>query len=111
LGIGGGGKRPQDGSGVKNKPGRFIQGVVRVERSLQDESFRQRLLADPKATIEQELERKVLKETPDTLYMVLPPGETTGRSSNELSDLELDFVTGGQSTPHSQHLLDFVNCA
>ena len=70
-----------------------------IEKSLQDESFRERLLAHPKATIEQELGRKlpaklevrVLEETEDTTYLVLPPMGSPG----ELSDKELDAVAGG----------------
>lgn len=81
-----------------------------VRKSLQDESFRQRLLADPKATIEQELGRelpadlevRVLEEAPKTLYLVLPPSKASG----ELSDAELDAVAGGpsgrDSTPSTQ---------
>lgn len=74
-----------------------------IRRSLQDGSFRERLLTDPKGTIEQELGRKlpkdlkvkVLEETQDTIYLVLPPGGTPRRSSDELSDVELDSVAGG----------------
>jgi hypothetical protein len=73
-----------------------------IRRSLQDESFRQRLLADPKATIEQELGKQlpadlkvqVLEETQDTVYLVLPPSRAPG----ELSDLELDAVAGAGAT-------------
>lgn len=71
-----------------------------IRRSLEDESFRDKLLANPKATVEQELGRKlpaglkvqVLEETEDTIYLVLPPRRMTG----ELSDKELDAVAGGK---------------
>ena len=51
-----------------------------VERSLQDDAFRQRLLADPKAAVEEELgtqlpeevQVKAVEETADTIYLVLP---------------------------------------
>jgi hypothetical protein len=51
-----------------------------IERSLQDESLRQRLLADPQAAVEQELGTRLpegvrilaVEETPDTVYLVLP---------------------------------------
>jgi hypothetical protein len=70
-----------------------------IQRCLQDESFRQRVLADPKATIEQELreqlpanlEVRVLEEAPEVVYLVLPPSRSVG----ELSDKELDAVAGG----------------
>ena len=70
-----------------------------IQRSLQDESFRQGLLAAPKATIEQELGEQlpadlkvqVLEETQETVYLVLPPTRVSG----ELSDKELDSVAGG----------------
>lgn len=71
-----------------------------IRKSLEDESFRQRLLAEPKSTIEQELgerlpaelEVRVLEETPDTLYLVVPSNGAPG----ELSDNELDAVAGGE---------------
>ena len=51
-----------------------------VESSLQDESLRQRLLADPKATVEEEIGTRLpdevqvipVEETTDTIYLVLP---------------------------------------
>jgi hypothetical protein len=51
-----------------------------VESSLQDESLRQRLLADPKATVEEEIGTRLpdevqviaVEETADTIYLVLP---------------------------------------
>ena len=51
-----------------------------IEKSLQDESFRQRLLAAPKAAVEEKPETRLLDavqvravdETPDTVYLVLP---------------------------------------
>jgi hypothetical protein len=50
-----------------------------VERSLQDVEFRQRLLADPKPTVEEELGTRLPEEVPmeaveealDTVYLVL----------------------------------------
>lgn len=75
-----------------------------IERSIQDDAFRQRLLADPKATVEQELGTRLpegirvvaVEETADTLYLVLPsasPAAETG--DRELSDLDLEVVAGG----------------
>ena len=51
-----------------------------VQRSIEDESFRQRLIEDPKAAVEQELGSQLpeevrvvtVEETADTIYLVLP---------------------------------------
>ncbi len=64
-----------------------------IERTLQDESFRQALLADPRAALEQELgtelpaevEVRAVEESPDTIYLVLPSASPAG-GSGELSD-------------------------
>jgi hypothetical protein len=73
-----------------------------VERSLQEESFRQRLLDDPKGTIEQELgtrvtegfEVRVVEETQDTIYLVLPSTPMADREGIVLSDQQLESVSG-----------------
>ena len=73
-----------------------------IERSLEDEAFRQRLLADPRAAIEQELgtqlpesiEVRAVEETPEIIYLVLPSASPIGQGG-ELSDQELDAVAGG----------------
>ena len=73
-----------------------------IERSLQDDAFRQRLLADPKATVEQELGTQLpegvrveaVEETADTIYLVLPSASAPG-GGGELSDWELEAVAGG----------------
>jgi hypothetical protein len=74
-----------------------------VQRSLQDEDFRRRLLDDPKAAVGQELgtqlpeggvEVRVLEENPQTIYLVLPSTEPLGEGE-ELSDQELEEVAGG----------------
>jgi Nitrile hydratase, alpha chain len=74
-----------------------------VERSLQDEEFRQRLLDDPKGTLEQELGRglpegvqvRAVEESADTIYLVLPSASSLGEGGGSLSDQELDAVAGG----------------
>jgi hypothetical protein len=73
-----------------------------IEKSLQDESFRQRLIEDPKGAVEQELGTQLpeevrvvsVEETQDTIYLVLPGTPMAGRESVELSDQELDAVAG-----------------
>ena len=73
-----------------------------IERSLQDDAFRQRLLADPKAAVEEELgiqlpaevQIRVVEETADTIYLVLPSASAVGEGGS-LSDRELDAVAGG----------------
>jgi hypothetical protein len=73
-----------------------------IERSIQDESFRRRLLEDPRATMERELgvqlppgvQIQAVEETADTVYLVLPSASTV-REGSELSDQELGAVAGG----------------
>ena len=73
-----------------------------VQRSLEDDSFRQRLLGDPKATVEQELatqlpedvEVSVVEESQQTIYLVLPFASALGEGE-EISDRELEAVAGG----------------
>jgi hypothetical protein len=72
-----------------------------INRSMEDEEFRQRLLDDPKGTIEQELgsrlpegvEVRVLEESAQTIYLVLPSASPLGQG--ELSDQDLEAVAGG----------------
>jgi len=74
-----------------------------VEKSLKDDAFRHRLLADPRAAVEQEMGTRLpeevrvvaVEETPDTAYLVLPFVSTEARESGELSDQELGAVAGG----------------
>ena len=74
-----------------------------VQRSLEDEAFRQKLLDDPKGTLEQELGRglpegvqvRVVEETKDTIYLVLPSASAVGDQGGSLSEEELDAVAGG----------------
>ena len=73
-----------------------------VQRSIEDEDFRRRLLEEPKAAVEEELGARLPKEvqiqaveeTADTIYLVLPSASPIGESS-ELSDRQLEAVAGG----------------
>jgi len=75
-----------------------------IQRSMEDEDFRQRLLDDPKGTLEQELgtrlpddvEVRVVEESADAIYLVLPSSASPlGGQGGELSDQELEAVAGG----------------
>jgi hypothetical protein len=76
-----------------------------IEKSLEDESFRQRLLDDPKAAVEQELgtrlpegvQVRAVEETAQTIYVVLPSSSPLGGTS-ELSDQDLEAIAGGGAT-------------
>jgi hypothetical protein len=73
-----------------------------IERSLEDDSFRQRLLDDPKGTVEQELgsqlpedvEVRVVEESAQSIYLVLPFASPLSEGG-EISDEELEAVAGG----------------
>jgi hypothetical protein len=74
-----------------------------VQRSIEDDAFRQRLIEDPKGALEQELGARLPKElrvvtveeTQDTIYLVIPGTPMAGREELELSDQELESVAGG----------------
>jgi hypothetical protein len=74
-----------------------------IEKSLQDESFRRRLIEDPKGAVEQELGTRLpeevrvvsVEETQDTIYLVLPSTPMAGSEGIELSDQQLESVSGG----------------
>ena len=73
-----------------------------IEKSLQDESYRQRLLEDPKAALEEEIGTRlpaevrvvVVEETADTIYLRLPSASPVSEGG-ELSERELEEVAGG----------------
>ena len=74
-----------------------------IQRSIEDESFRQSLLADPRTSVEQELgtqlpesiEIRIVEESTDTIYLVLPSASPLVGEGGELSDQELEAVAGG----------------
>jgi len=57
-----------------------------IQRSLEDEEFRRRLLDDPKGAVEQEIgtqlpqeiKIRVVEESPDIIYLVLPRSSPLG---------------------------------
>jgi hypothetical protein len=71
-----------------------------IAKAMQDDHYRAELLANPKHAIHQEfgkelplgLEVRVVEETANVVYLVLPPQPTI-----ELSDAELQAVGGGFS--------------
>ena len=79
-----------------------------IEKSLQDDVFRQKLIEDPKGAVEQEIGTQLpeevrvvtVEETQDTIYLVLPGAPMAGREGegSELSDQELEAVAGGWDT-------------
>jgi hypothetical protein len=74
-----------------------------VQRSIEDEAFRQRLIEDPKGAVEQELGTRLpegarvvaVEETADSIYLVLPSTPMAGDEGGALSDRELESVAGG----------------
>jgi hypothetical protein len=74
-----------------------------IGKSIEDESFRRRLIEDPKAAVEQELGTRLpeevrvvsVEESADTIYLVLPSTPMAGAEGGALSDQELESVAGG----------------
>jgi hypothetical protein len=72
-----------------------------VAKTWKDNSFKQQLLANPKATIEQEfgvqlpeaLNIRIMQENAETLYITLPTRPSV--NEDELSEKELETVAGG----------------
>jgi hypothetical protein len=73
-----------------------------IEKSVEDDAFRQRLIEDPKGTVEQELGTQLpegvrvvtVEETADTIYLVLPSTSMAGAEGEALSDQQLESVAG-----------------
>ncbi|GAA6615663.1 NHLP leader peptide family RiPP precursor [Scytonema sp. NUACC26] len=75
-----------------------------IAKAWTDEAFRQQLLSNPKAVVEQEfgsalpegINVEIIQEPANTLYMVLP---AKVESNEELNEEELEVVTGGLIAP------------
>jgi hypothetical protein len=73
-----------------------------VAKAMRDASFRQRLLSDPKATLQAEFGASIPpgvtihihEETPTDVHIVIP-AETPG-GMNDLSDADLEQAVGGR---------------
>jgi len=74
-----------------------------IQRSMEDEDFRQKLLDDPKGTLEQELgdrllesmEVRAVEESADAIYLVLPSASALVGEGGEISEKDLEDVAGG----------------
>jgi hypothetical protein len=96
------------GDGRAEVEGRLIQ------RSLEDEDFRRRLLEDPKAVVEEELgtrrpegvQVRAVEESADTVYLVLPSAFACRRRRADLTavlirvDPAANSQRGRSSWPH-----------
>jgi Nitrile hydratase, alpha chain len=73
-----------------------------IEKAWKDDAFRQALVTDPQGAVERELgaklpagvQVKVLAESADTFYLVLPANPDRG-PAGQLSDQQLEAVAGG----------------
>lgn len=80
-----------------------------IAKAWADEAFKKALMADPRMAVEREFGIKlpssvnvrVVEETTDNLYLVLPP-KNTAAERGELSDLELEAVAGGKGSMGSK---------
>jgi Nitrile hydratase, alpha chain len=73
-----------------------------IEKAWKDDAFRQALRTDPRGAVEKALgsklpaglQVKVLEETGDTFYLVLPANPDRAPAA-QLTDQQLDAVAGG----------------
>jgi hypothetical protein len=99
------------GDGRAEMEGRIIQ------RSLEDQTFRRRLLENPRAAVEEELGSRLpegvqvmaVEETADTIYLVLPSASPVD-AGGELSDQDLEAVAGGLDTFWGATCLEEPRC-
>ena len=81
-----------------------------IAKAWTDEAFRQQLLSNPKAVVEQEygaalpegMNVEIIQEPANTLYIVLPAMPESS-SSEELNDEQLEAVAGGSVLSYRSH--------
>lgn len=110
-----------DRGGILNEAagggGRDVMEQRLIRRSLEDDSFRQRLLADPRGALEQELGARLpedvrvvaVEETPESVFLVLP-SRSAEVESGELSERELETVAGGGWTGGGENTCESCSC-
>jgi hypothetical protein len=106
------GEAPAGGGGRADLEHRIVQ------KSLEDDAFRRRLLADPKGTVERELgarlpegvEVRAVEETADTVFVVLPERSAGAGADGGLSDRDLESVAGGDWGEPSTSPNSTCNC-
>jgi hypothetical protein len=75
-----------------------------ITRAWQNEDFKHKLINNPKAIYAEELKQelpedleiKVLEETANTLYLVIPQNPANTQVTEELSEEALEAVAGGK---------------
>jgi hypothetical protein len=89
-----------------------------IEKSVEDDAFRQRLIEDPKGAVGQELGTRLpeevrvvaVEETQDTIYLVLPATPMAGTEGGALSDQQLESVAGGWDPDTAGQITCQVGC-
>ena len=89
-----------------------------IEKALKNDTFRQALVTDPRGAVERELggqlpaglQVKVLQESADTCYLVLPANPDRA-PAGELTDQQLEAVAGGGWTASCNTCEDTCTCA
>ena len=79
-----------------------------IARAMQDATFRQELLRDPKGVLARELHIpipahitvQVVEESPTQVYLVLPRGPVSAGA--EVADADLEDVAGGNTADRRQ---------
>ena len=89
-----------------------------IEKAWKDAAFRQALVTDPQGAVESELgaklpagvQVKVVAETPDTFYLVLPANPDRA-PAGQLTDQQLEAVAGGWTGQTAQCGTCQTDCA
>ncbi|MEP0894953.1 MULTISPECIES: NHLP leader peptide family RiPP precursor [Leptolyngbya] len=79
-----------------------------IHKAMQDMAFRDRLLANPKAVLAEQglvvpddIQIQVLQETSNQYFLVLPTLSLSEEETVDLSDSELETVSGGVDTTNT----------